>query len=378
MSENDSSNNLKVPIKVFIVPYRNRPEQKLFFTKYMGMILEHATDYEIYFSHQADERSFNRGACKNIGFLAVKEKYPNHYQDINFVFHDLDTVPFHRIFDYTTQPGVVTHHYGFEHSLGGIVIIRGADFEKINGFPNYWSWGLEDSCLQKRCEAANIPINRSHFYKIGSPEILHLFDGVSRLINKKDPKRFNADNGKIGLSTLKFINYEISDRSCNEKDNLYQATCDHIFFINTKVFQSETNSDSDQYFNYDLREPPKNIMHPDPKKKTTEMVPKTDSWSDIPHMLTALEKREIAKQQQQQMARPIKNVPANAFHRPVQSFSPHPPPPPQRPAFVAKPHAMQRKPSQPPLQQQITPQQYRQIYTKNANVALAGIGTRRR
>ena len=141
----------KIPTKIFIVPYRNRPEQKFFFSQYMNIILEHSNDYEIYFSHQGDERSFNRGAIKNIGFLAMKQKYPDDYKKMSFIFHDLDTIPFHRIFDYETVEGIVKHYYGFKHSLGGIVVINGADFEKINGYPNFWSWGIEDSCLQKRC-----------------------------------------------------------------------------------------------------------------------------------------------------------------------------------------------------------------------------------
>ena len=74
-----------VPKKVFIVPYRNRIQHKFFFSKYMSFILEDDNDYEIFFSHQCDSRTFNRGATKNIGFIAARNKYPNDYKDITFI-----------------------------------------------------------------------------------------------------------------------------------------------------------------------------------------------------------------------------------------------------------------------------------------------------
>ena len=83
----------KVPKRVFIVPYRNRVQHKFFFSKYMSFILEDSDDYEIYFSHQCDARTFNRGATKNIGFLAVKEKYPEHYKNITFIFNLFRIIP---------------------------------------------------------------------------------------------------------------------------------------------------------------------------------------------------------------------------------------------------------------------------------------------
>ena len=55
-----------MPKRIFIVPYRNRIQQKFFFSKQMDFILEGQTDYEIYFVHQCDNRNFNRGATKNI------------------------------------------------------------------------------------------------------------------------------------------------------------------------------------------------------------------------------------------------------------------------------------------------------------------------
>ena len=79
----------KIPKLIFIVPYRNRPQHKFFFSNYLNTIMQHShlkDDYEVYFSHQYDTRTFNRGATKNIGFLAMKHKYPNDYQNITFVF----------------------------------------------------------------------------------------------------------------------------------------------------------------------------------------------------------------------------------------------------------------------------------------------------
>jgi hypothetical protein len=99
--ESNAEPIVKIPKKVFIVPYRNRVQHKFFFSKYMSFILEDEDDYEIYFSHQCDARTFNRGATKDIGFLAVKAKYPNHYQNIDFVFNDVDTIPFNKILNCT-------------------------------------------------------------------------------------------------------------------------------------------------------------------------------------------------------------------------------------------------------------------------------------
>ena len=44
----------------------------------MKYILEDISneDYKIFYVKQCDNRPFNRGALKNIGFIAVKNKYP--------------------------------------------------------------------------------------------------------------------------------------------------------------------------------------------------------------------------------------------------------------------------------------------------------------
>ena len=286
---------IEPPKRVFIIPYRNRLQQKFFFCQQMNFILEGETDYEIHFVHQTDSRSFNRGAMKNIGFLAIKEKYPESYKDITFIFNDVDTVPFHKLFDYQTIKGSVKHYYGFDTALGGIVVIKGQDFESVNGYPNYWGWGMEDACLQNRCLYQKIKIDRSKFYPIGSPEILQLFDGVSRLVSPKDPQRMIQDRGIDGIKTIHKLAYTIDKESTNPADNEYIISNNHLFFINVKTFMTLVHFESDQYHQYDLRDPIRKVSFPDYGKivNPTTFVNNTSDWKNIPQ-------HQHQQQQQQQ------------------------------------------------------------------------------
>jgi N-terminal region of glycosyl transferase group 7/N-terminal domain of galactosyltransferase len=288
----------KVPERVFIVPYRNRPQQKFFFCKQMSFLLEDADDYEIYFVHQNDVRYFNRGAMKNIGFLAMKEKYPDDYQNINFIFHDVDTLPFHKLFDYKTEEGIVKHYYGFETALGGIVVMKGSDFEKINGYPNYWGWGMEDACLQKRCFLNRIQIDRSQFYTIGSPEILQLFDGVSRLVSKKDPLRMKNDNGVDGIKTIRDLKYSLDNQSANPKDNEYVLESDSIHIVNVHQFVTGVSFQKDAFYEYDLRDPVTKIAFPD-KQATQKTMISQEEWKQIPYNQQFQDMNSQIMQQQQ-------------------------------------------------------------------------------
>ena len=282
----------KIPKRIFIVPYRNRVQHKFFFSKYMSYILEDKDDYEIYFSHQCDARTFNRGAIKNIGFIAAKNKYPEHYRDITFIFNDVDTIPFTKIFDYETTHGVVKHYYGFKYALGGIVVMKGADFERTNGFPGFWGWGMEDNVLQKRCEAVGLTIDRSVFYNIGSPEILQLFDGISRIISKKDPWRGEHDDGVDGLRAISQLKYTIDAKSENPNDNIFTVNNPRISVVNVSTFLTHVPFGTEEYYNYDLREPKRKIIHPDRIRETTKTVASTQDWTNIPYYPTTLEKKE--------------------------------------------------------------------------------------
>jgi len=199
----------KCPKIIFIIPYRDREQQLLFFQRHMKYILEdyEENETEIIICHQCDERSFNCGAMKNIGFHIVKQKYPKQYQNITLVFNDVDTLPFNKNFiQYETVSGTVKHFYGFKHTLGGIVSINAGDFERINGFPNFWAWGYEDNMLCDRVKQHRINIDRNQFYPFADKNILHFYDGYLKQVNKKEFERY-AKNTREGLYSIYNLNY---------------------------------------------------------------------------------------------------------------------------------------------------------------------------
>lgn len=202
------------PKIIFIVPYRDRVQHKSLFERNMEHIMEDydKKDYEIYFSEQRDDdRQFNRGATKNIGFLAMKNLYPDHYKNITFVFNDVDCFPcMKNILDYETQHGKIKHFYGFKYVLGGIFSIKGADFEKLNGFPNFWTWGYEDNMIyNKALLDKSITVDRSVFFPIFDMNICHMADVQKRLINVRQSGMSKDEHFKNNIHSLRDVNYKI-------------------------------------------------------------------------------------------------------------------------------------------------------------------------
>ena len=236
-----------VPSIIFIVPYRDRIIQKNGFVKHMKEVIlvdEPEGSYEIYFAHQTDKRQFNRGAMKNIGFIAMINKYPNNYKDITFVFNDVDTYPIDKgTIDYHTSPGIVKHFYGFEFALGGFFSIKGADFERSLGFPNLWGWGIEDNVMNERCLKIGLTIDRSQFYKTGDKHITQLFDGFGRVISKREGNMYKYEK-MDDVKLIRGIKYTIHDED-----------------INISSFTCGREPTSDEYSNYDIRNGNKISVH---------------------------------------------------------------------------------------------------------------------
>lgn len=228
------------PKWIFIVPYRNREPQKHFFENYMSYLMEDyevGKDYLILFIEQKDERPFNRGAIKNIGFISIKKLFPDTYKDITIVFNDVDCLPYCKnLLSYGTTHGNVKHHYGFEFALGGIVSITAKDFETLNGFGNYWTWGFEDNVFQNRVQKNGFHIDRSCFFELHDLRILHLNDGNRKSLNRQYMYELIIDDGSKGISTITNLEYKI-------EGNVVEVAC----------FDVEYNPWIGKFEEYDLR-----------------------------------------------------------------------------------------------------------------------------
>jgi len=204
-----------IPDFIIIVPYRDREIDKHIYLNYMKYILEDESNYEMFFIQQDNELPFNRGAIKNLGFLTIKQNYPDDYKNITIVFQDVDTIPYKKnMFTFTTPKGTVKHFYGFDFALGGIFSICAGDFENIHGFPNYWSWGFEDTTMNKRCINNHIPIDRTTFYPANSKEFIQISVLSQPNINLKNAEK-TARN--MGDSLHDVIDIVVNKTEVNEQ-----------------------------------------------------------------------------------------------------------------------------------------------------------------
>ena len=244
-------------MKIFIVPYRNREGQLNVFLNHMKYLLEDISqnEYRIYIVHQADTRPFNRGALRNIGFLEGKKEFPDTYREIDFVFHDLDNLIGEKnLVEFTTKNNEVNHIYGNYKvgNLGGIFVMKGADYEKSGGYPNFWGWGWEDDLLTHRCREANLTVICNTFslrdtrmvhldYTANCPAILKNMNTFNEMAVKERLVR----NIRIadGLFSLKNINVSrknvapsveminVSAFTCNNSEKNYRPK--NIWMLST-------------------------------------------------------------------------------------------------------------------------------------------------
>lgn len=244
------------PKVVFIVPYRDRLTHYKIFDSHMKKLLKDAPKHHLFYIHQTDKRGFNRGAMKNIGLMVLKDLYPNDYKNILLVFNDVDTIASKEgILPYSVQPGTVKHVYGFKIALGGIVAINAGDFEKINGFPNFWAWGYEDNMLQDRVVANGLRIDRTTMYAINDPHIIRLTEPGTRTINQEEFNRYLRKT-KEGISSIHKLSYEIDAKTG---------------FVNVLTFETDAVENTNFRREYDLINGPSPFFKPSSLRRRPTM-----------------------------------------------------------------------------------------------------------
>jgi hypothetical protein len=95
-----------------------------------------------------------------------------------------------------------------------------------------------------------------------------------------------------GLRTIHQLKFSIDEKSENPNDNIFAVHNSRIFFINISTFLTRIPFGSEEYYNYDLREPKRKIINPDKIRETHKTVVSTNDWSNIPYYPTNREKRE--------------------------------------------------------------------------------------
>lgn len=209
-----------IPHTIFIIPYRDRANDKLLFEEFFQKLKLHKgwsdVDVRLAYAHQCDSRLFNRGAMKNIGFLAMQREYQDTWKDITFVFHDIDSIPVSPdLFKYETTKGIVTHYYGFDYTLGGMFAIKGADFVATGGFPNLWGWGLEDNVMQNRVIDAGLTIDRSEFLTVYDKRVKKSYDGHKRRISNRETAMYKYGEKLDKMSDITSLVFECLNEYVN-------------------------------------------------------------------------------------------------------------------------------------------------------------------
>ena len=226
---NNEIRNHRPPKVVIIVPVRDRDEQK----DILASIYKDSAQLKVVFVNQNWDFPFNKGAMLNIGFLEIKKLYPDLYQNITFVFHDVDIIPFHglgirKLLDrFITSSGTIKHIYGFQHSLSGVFSITGLDYEKVGGFPNIYGWNVEDIILQDRVLSHNLSIDRSksHFVDVDNgAHALNLsyeipFKPVYRMYIVSE---WNRNTEEDNLNSL--VSYSAVNEGCNVNVSSFQTS----------------------------------------------------------------------------------------------------------------------------------------------------------
>ncbi|CAG2122934.1 unnamed protein product, partial [Medioppia subpectinata] len=131
--------------------------------------------------------------------------------------HDIDLLPLNPDLSYRFPSDGPFHvsapnlhpKYHYKTFVGGILVISGQHFERVNGMSNnYWGWGLEDDEFYVRLKEANLVVSRPEDITTGINDTFSHIHNPSRkrdtvrLFNQKEITR--KRDRKTGLNSVQF------------------------------------------------------------------------------------------------------------------------------------------------------------------------------
>ncbi|KAK3786623.1 hypothetical protein RRG08_027581 [Elysia crispata] len=167
-----------------LVPFRDRFEELMEFVPHMNkFLLKQNIVHELIVINQLDKFRFNRASLINVGFLETR-----HNCDY-IAMHDVDLLPLNEELRYDFPENGPYHlaaphlHplYHYKTFVGGILLLRSKDFEKLNGLSNkYWGWGREDDEFFVRMKKAKLKLSRPGNLTSGIKTFKHIHDKKKR------------------------------------------------------------------------------------------------------------------------------------------------------------------------------------------------------
>jgi hypothetical protein len=208
----------------FIIPYRNRKEHlDEFIRRFTEYLKDRDIDAQFYIIHQINPGDFNRGALNNIGFLEFCKTRP----DGLFIFHDVDTYPtYWGSIPYEAKHGEFKRPVmnSSPENLGLICSCWKEEFERTNGFANYWGWGAEDGALYFRAKKQGIYINENNMidykdlrYVINlehyrNADKQHFNSAKNSTLLEKEKQTGDSSNGLTNLEYEVLSSFELAPR----------------------------------------------------------------------------------------------------------------------------------------------------------------------
>ncbi|XP_067628510.1 beta-1,4-galactosyltransferase 7 [Eurosta solidaginis] len=206
-----------------LVPFRDHFEELLQFVPHMTKFLKRqGVEHKIFILNQVDRYRFNRASLINVGFRFTSAVYDY------IAMHDVDLLPMNDALLYSYPSAAGPHHiaapelhpkYHYETFVGGILLVRVEQFEKVNGMSNkYWGWGLEDDEFYVRIRDAGMRVTRPEGIKTGVNDTFkhihnryHRKRDTQKCFNQKEVTR--KRDRETGLSTVKYKILKVHEMS---------------------------------------------------------------------------------------------------------------------------------------------------------------------